>query len=182
MLAIAELGDPVEDAGHLDVSRGLPLEEPGRILERALLHLARQAHPTWSVEDIKLAITNTADPGQVSNYATRLAGAGLVQVPPAAGTRAVARGDRYTGSLNFGVNETLRDLSLRKSIRIDNHGEADLVFNVANILPQGAPHSVVLGAFILFFIVLLLPVVFALVMPMISRARYGSREVNRVIR
>jgi putative peptide zinc metalloprotease protein len=45
-----------------------------------------------------------------------------------------------------------------------------------------APHSVVLGAFILFFIVLLLPVVFALVMPMISRARFGSREVNRVIR
>ena len=44
-----------------------------------------------------------------------------------------------------------------------------------------APHSVVLGGFILFFIVLLLPVVFALVMPMISRARYGSREVNRVI-
>jgi putative peptide zinc metalloprotease protein len=45
-----------------------------------------------------------------------------------------------------------------------------------------APHSVVLGAFILFFIVLLLPVVFALVMPMISRARFGGREVNRVIR
>ena len=44
-----------------------------------------------------------------------------------------------------------------------------------------APHSVVLGAFILFFIVLLLPVVFALVMPMVSRARFGSREVNRVI-
>ena len=45
-----------------------------------------------------------------------------------------------------------------------------------------APHAVVLGAFILFFIVLLLPVVFALLMPMISRARYGSREVNRVVR
>jgi putative peptide zinc metalloprotease protein len=43
------------------------------------------------------------------------------------------------------------------------------------------PHSVVIGGFVLFVIVLLLPVVFALVMPMISRARYGSREVNRVI-
>jgi putative peptide zinc metalloprotease protein len=49
-------------------------------------------------------------------------------------------------------------------------------------LSKLAPHSVVLGAFILFFLVLLLPVVFALVMPMVSRARYGSREVNRVIR
>ena len=45
-----------------------------------------------------------------------------------------------------------------------------------------APHSVVLGGFILFAIVLLLPVVFALVMPAVSRARYGSREVNRVVR
>ncbi|HEY1566648.1 MAG TPA: FHA domain-containing protein [Solirubrobacteraceae bacterium] len=44
------------------------------------------------------------------------------------------------------------------------------------------PHSVVIGGFILFIVVLLLPVVFALVMPMISRARYGSREVNRVVR
>ena len=44
------------------------------------------------------------------------------------------------------------------------------------------PHSVVIGGFILFVVVLLLPVVFALVIPMISRARYGSREVNRVIR
>jgi putative peptide zinc metalloprotease protein len=44
------------------------------------------------------------------------------------------------------------------------------------------PHSVVIGGFIVFVVVLLLPVVFALVIPMISRARYGSREVNRVIR
>ena len=43
-------------------------------------------------------------------------------------------------------------------------------------------HVVVLGAFILFFIVLLLPVIFALVIPMISRARYGTREVNRDLR
>jgi putative peptide zinc metalloprotease protein len=44
-----------------------------------------------------------------------------------------------------------------------------------------APHTVVLIAFILFFVVLLLPVVFALVLPMISRARYGAPEVNRVL-
>ena len=45
-----------------------------------------------------------------------------------------------------------------------------------------APHSLVLAGFILFFIVLLLPVVFALVVPVFNRARYGSPEVNRVIR
>jgi putative peptide zinc metalloprotease protein len=45
-----------------------------------------------------------------------------------------------------------------------------------------APHSLVLAGFALFFIVLLLPVVFALVLPLVSRARYGTPEVNRVIR
>jgi putative peptide zinc metalloprotease protein len=44
-----------------------------------------------------------------------------------------------------------------------------------------APHTLVLAGFILFFLVLLLPVVFALVMPMVSRARFGAREVNRVV-
>jgi putative peptide zinc metalloprotease protein len=43
------------------------------------------------------------------------------------------------------------------------------------------PHGVVIAGFIVFIIVLLLPVVFALVMPMISRARYGKAEVNRAI-
>jgi putative peptide zinc metalloprotease protein len=45
-----------------------------------------------------------------------------------------------------------------------------------------APRGVVLITFILFFVVLLLPVVFALVVPMVSRARHGSAEVNRVLR
>jgi putative peptide zinc metalloprotease protein len=45
-----------------------------------------------------------------------------------------------------------------------------------------APHSLVLAGFILFFVVLLLPVPIALGMPLVSRARHGAREVNRVIR
>jgi hypothetical protein len=40
----------------------------------------------------------------------------------------------------------------------------------------------VLATFILFFIVLLLPVPLALGLPMLKRARFGTREVNRVIR
>jgi putative peptide zinc metalloprotease protein len=45
-----------------------------------------------------------------------------------------------------------------------------------------APHGVVTGGFILFFAVLLLPVVFALGAPLFGRARHGTTEVNRVIR
>jgi putative peptide zinc metalloprotease protein len=45
-----------------------------------------------------------------------------------------------------------------------------------------APRGVVTGGFILFFAVLLLPVVFALGAPLFGRARHGTAEVNRVIR
>ena len=45
-----------------------------------------------------------------------------------------------------------------------------------------APHSLVLVGFIVFFFVLLLPVPLALGLPLVSKARYGKPEVNRVIR
>jgi putative peptide zinc metalloprotease protein len=45
-----------------------------------------------------------------------------------------------------------------------------------------APHGVVIGGFVMFFILLLLPVPLALGVPLFRRWRYGSREVNRVVR
>jgi putative peptide zinc metalloprotease protein len=45
-----------------------------------------------------------------------------------------------------------------------------------------APHGLVVAGFAGFFILLLLPVVFALGVPMVRRARFGAAEVNRVIR
>jgi putative peptide zinc metalloprotease protein len=45
-----------------------------------------------------------------------------------------------------------------------------------------APRGLVLAVFIVFFIILLLPVPLALGAPLVRRARYGSPEVNRVIR
>ena len=45
-----------------------------------------------------------------------------------------------------------------------------------------APHGVVIGGFIAFFVVLLLPVPIALGAPLLRRARYGPAEVNRVVR
>jgi hypothetical protein len=41
---------------------------------------------------------------------------------------------------------------------------------------------VVVGGFILFFAVLLLPIPIALGAPLLQRARYGTREVNRVVK
>ena len=45
-----------------------------------------------------------------------------------------------------------------------------------------APHGLVSAGFIVFFVVLLLPVPIALGIPLLRRARFGSAEVNRVIR
>ena len=46
----------------------------------------------------------------------------------------------------------------------------------------GVPKGVVVGGFILFFVVLLLPIPIALGAPLLQRARYGTREVNRVVK
>ena len=45
-----------------------------------------------------------------------------------------------------------------------------------------APHGLVLAGFVGFFVLLLMPVVFALGMPLLRRARFGTAEVNRVVR
>jgi putative peptide zinc metalloprotease protein len=45
-----------------------------------------------------------------------------------------------------------------------------------------APHGLVVAGFIGFFVLLMLPVVFALGVPLLRRARFGTAEVNRVIR
>ena len=45
-----------------------------------------------------------------------------------------------------------------------------------------APHDLVVAGFIGFFVLLLMPVAIALGMPLLRRARFGTTEVNRVIR
>jgi putative peptide zinc metalloprotease protein len=45
-----------------------------------------------------------------------------------------------------------------------------------------APHQVVLTAFIVFWVILLIPVLLQLGLPLVRRARFGAAEVNRVIR
>jgi putative peptide zinc metalloprotease protein len=45
-----------------------------------------------------------------------------------------------------------------------------------------APHSLVVAGFVGFFVLMLVPVAFALGMPLLRRARFGTAEVNRVIR
>ena len=105
--------------------------------------LARQAHPDWSVEDVKAAIVNTGDPGGVAGWRISRGGSGLVQPAKAVATSVVAIGDPMTATLNYGFAEFTADFSATKAITLRNHGSSAATFNVsaAGNTPFSSAHT-----------------------------------------
>jgi subtilisin family serine protease len=102
--------------------------------------LTRQAHSSWSVDEIKAAIVNTADPSKVAGYQTSRAGAGLVQPLGSTTTSATAIGDPHTGSLSFGFSEIgTAGFNQTKNVTISNHGATPLTFTTSTT--QNAPFT-----------------------------------------
>ena len=95
--------------------------------------LTRQAHPTWTVEDIKASIVNTGDPAQVVGYRTSRGGTGLVQPQKSTTTQVVAKasGDEFAISVNFGFEELLANYSKTREITLKNNGATPATFGVA---------------------------------------------------
>jgi minor extracellular serine protease Vpr len=111
--------------------------------------LTRQAHPTWSVEDIKAAIVNTGNPAEVVGYRTSRGGTGLVQPQKSTTTQVVARasGDEFAVSVNFGYEELLTNYSKTREITLKNNGATAATFGVAQAnATTTTAHSVVLSA------------------------------------
>jgi hypothetical protein len=107
--------------------------------------LVRQAHPTWKkVQNWKAAIVNTADPGQVAGYRTRIAGAGLIQAVGATQTQVVALGDPGTATLNYGFAELGGDFDVTKTVKLHNFGSVAASFDVSTTRDAGQPHTVAL--------------------------------------
>lgn len=104
--------------------------------------LVRQAHPTWTAEQVKAALVNTADPSLVSNYRTRVAGAGFVQVQHAVASNVVAIGDPGTATLNFGFAEFIGNYSKARQVHVTNTGSSAVTFDVSHTRDSGRPHSV----------------------------------------
>jgi subtilisin family serine protease len=106
--------------------------------------LTRQAHPTWSAQDIKAAMLNTGLPSGVVGYRTSSGGTGLVQPGKSTLSQVVARANdgSYAVSVNFGYQELASDFSGKQAIKLINNGSTAASFNVAQANAGGRPHTV----------------------------------------
>ncbi|MDX6397002.1 MAG: minor extracellular serine protease Vpr, partial [Gaiellaceae bacterium] len=101
--------------------------------------LTRQAHPGWSVVDIKRAIVNTGDPAALVGYRTSRGGTGQVQPAGSTGTSVVVgttAGEGFETAVNFGFAELGADFVGSKTVNVDNHGASPATFNIS--VSQGA--------------------------------------------
>jgi subtilisin family serine protease len=98
--------------------------------------LVRQAHPDWSVEEVKAAVMNTAGHDITADgktYAPQRVGAGRIDAKAALDTSVLAyvQDDPGTVSVGFGAVEAGRPLSLTKTIKIVNKGTTPVDYRVA---------------------------------------------------
>ena len=106
--------------------------------------LARQAHPTWSGNELAAAIVNTGRPSQIGGttpYRTSRAGTGLVFPFGVVKTQAVAFAGQQIPSASFGFYESEDDFSGVRTIRVWNKGSAPMTFDVATSNASGSPHT-----------------------------------------
>jgi subtilisin family serine protease len=130
--------------GNQGVSfNGTSMAAPHVAGEMALL---KQLHPNWSVEDLKALAMNTAnhDSPYIPNgatlvltsttkYSPQRVGAGRVDVESAAGADVVAMNDADAGrvSVSFGMNEVTAPTTLKRTVRVVNHGTNARNYNIA---------------------------------------------------
>ncbi len=104
--------------------------------------LVRQAHPSWGKSGLwRAAMVNTADPARVTGYETRLAGAGLVQAPPAVATQVVAMAGDGSAALSFGFAELSHDFVAARTITLRNLGHGSATFTVSVERASGSAHT-----------------------------------------
>ena len=105
--------------------------------------LMRQAHPAWTVEDLKAALMNTARPthdDQYRPYPESLTGAGRLQVDQALRLEVTAATANAEGNvaLGLGALTLAAPYQTNREIVLSNHGDNTLTFQVAvsNTVPQ----------------------------------------------
>ncbi|MDQ3928132.1 MAG: S8 family serine peptidase, partial [Chloroflexota bacterium] len=104
-----------------------------------VMALLRQAHPAWTVEELKALAMNTANVDLWTGfnstglkYGPSRVGAGRVNVPPALASDVVAYNAETDGavSVSFGWQEVLDTTTLTKTIEVVNKSSYELVYSV----------------------------------------------------
>ncbi|GAB3564221.1 S8 family serine peptidase [Amycolatopsis endophytica] len=135
---VAAPGDTITSAlrgsgnGRISLS-GTSMATP---LTAGVTALLRQAHPGWSVEEIKALVMNTAGHDVTADgktYAPQRVGAGRLDARAALDDQVLAysRDDRGAVSVTFGTVEVDRPTTLTKTIQVVNKGDNWVRYNVA---------------------------------------------------
>jgi hypothetical protein len=92
--------------------------------------LVKQAHPSWTSQQVKAAIQNTGDPSLNAGYQVRLAGTGEVQAQRATTTNVLATTTDGLNSLAFGFVAGSGDYTATKSFQLTNTGSQPATYQL----------------------------------------------------
>lgn len=104
--------------------------------------LLRQLHPTWSVEELKALVMNTANHdlftgthGTGNKFAVARIGAGRIDLQDASSAEVVAYNDDSSGtvSVSFGAPEVVGNASLTRTVRVANKGSVDVSYDLSYV-------------------------------------------------
>ncbi len=110
--------------------------------------LLRQLHPTWSVEELKALVMNTANHdlftgpnGTGSKFAVARIGAGRIDLEDGSNDEVIAYIDDSSGgvSVSFGAPEVVGTASLTRTARVANKGSVDVSYDLSYIALSDVP-------------------------------------------
>jgi len=107
-----------------------------------------QLHPTWSVEELKALVMNTANHdlftgsnGTGSKFGIARTGAGRVDLQDASSAEVIAYNDDSSGgvSVSFGAPEVVGTASLTRTVRVANKGGIDVSYDLSYVALSDVP-------------------------------------------
>ena len=110
--------------------------------------LLRQLHPTWTVEELKALVMNTANHdlftgsnGTGSKFAVARIGAGRIDLEDASNDEVIAYSDDSSGgvSVSFGAPEVVGTASLIRTARVANKGSVDVSYDLSYVALSDVP-------------------------------------------
>ena len=104
--------------------------------------LLRQLHPTWSVEELKALVMNTANHDLFTGsqrHGIKVCGssngAGRIDLEDASNDEVIAYNDDASGgvSVSFGAPEVVGTASLIRTVRVANKGAVDMSYDLSYV-------------------------------------------------